>query len=174
MKIKLLLLSWAIGMLLWAAALMVPNGEPAPAVAQTSPPVAQPAVIYCNVDLGGGRGAAGVVVGGQCQRSSVSVAGGNFAGTSSMNGTVWTVTSSSNAIAISSGTITARAPELWMSCDADACVARGLDAERAKAMLERIANRSMRVEVVVHDAACNAQREMIEPRPRQDLVAEAR
>jgi hypothetical protein len=66
-------------------------------------------------------------------------------------------------------------PVMSVSCADDACVVHGLGSmDDAKGLLEKIANRSMRVEVAVHDAACNVQRETIQPKPKEDLVAEAR
>jgi hypothetical protein len=67
-------------------------------------------------------------------------------------------------------------PALSIYCTDEACQAQGYGGsmENAKALLERIANHSTRVEVAVHDAACNVQRETIQPRPKEDLVAEAR
>jgi hypothetical protein len=62
-------------------------------------------------------------------------------------------------------------PQLRISCDEDSCSARVRHAsmDEAKAMLERIANRSVRLEVVVNQR-CQVQRETIPT--REPLVAE--
>jgi hypothetical protein len=62
-------------------------------------------------------------------------------------------------------------PQLRISCDADSCSARVRHAsmDDAKAMLERIANRSVPIEVVA-DQRCQVQRETIPA--REPLVAE--
>lgn len=62
-------------------------------------------------------------------------------------------------------------PQLRISCDEDACRAsvRHASMDEAKAMLERIANRSVRLEVVVSQR-CQVQRETIPA--REPLVAE--
>jgi hypothetical protein len=61
-------------------------------------------------------------------------------------------------------------PQLQISCDEDSCSARVRHAsmDEAKAMLERIANRSVRIEVAV-DQRCQVQRETIPA--REPLVA---
>jgi hypothetical protein len=61
-------------------------------------------------------------------------------------------------------------PQLSISCDEESCSARGWNGsiDDAKAMLERIANRSVRIEVSV-DQRCQAQRETIPV--REPLVA---
>jgi hypothetical protein len=63
-------------------------------------------------------------------------------------------------------------PTLSISCDADSCSARGWGAsmDDARAMLERIANRSVRIEVAVDlGQRCQVQRETIPA--REPLVA---
>ena len=78
-------------------------------------------------------------------------------------------------VASSNGTINTslRPIKLSIVCDDDGCAARGLTGsmEDATAMLEKIANRSVRVEVMV-DQNCHPQHQTIEPKP--DLVADAR
>jgi hypothetical protein len=63
------------------------------------------------------------------------------------------------------------APHLSISCDEDTCNARAWRAnlDDAKSMLERIANRSVRIEVTV-DQRCQVQRETI-PAREPELVA---
>jgi len=70
---------------------------------------------------------------------------------------------------------TSAPPAFSMSCTEDACEvnAYGSGTGSAKAMLEKIANRSMRIEVVTHGQACQVQRETIQPKPKEDLVAQA-
>jgi hypothetical protein len=65
-------------------------------------------------------------------------------------------------------------PTFTMSCNADGCRANGYtgDMDDAKALLEKIANRQMRVEVRV-DQNCHPRLEVIEPKPKEDLVAQA-
>src|SRR5262249_15770727 len=120
-------------------------------------------------------------------------------GTAVSIGTVWSTSASTNTISISASTgtvTTANAisymvcdgrgvcvtqtavasapprPSLTISCDEESCSVRGHgDMANAEAMLEKIANRSVRVEVSV-DQACHVQRKTIER--KQDLVADAR
>jgi hypothetical protein len=109
----------------------------------------------------------------------VTITGGT---TSSLSIPISTFTTTT-AVYVSSGTYaivannysvaTVAPPKLSITCDAESCSARGWTGsmEDAKAMLERIAQRQMRIEVTV-DQKCHPQRETIEPRP--DLVADAR
>ena len=84
---------------------------------------------------------------------------------------VYTTTTNGNLIAVQS--VSVPMPELSISCADDTnCTINAADKDKAIALLERIANRSVTMDVVYygHDNNCHPQHEIIAAKP--DLMAE--
>lgn len=87
-----------------------------------------------------------------------------LSGTSSTIGNVVTLSSGTSVISLA----IPPTPQLAINCSDDTCTVNVRNIEQAKALLERIANRSVTMDVV-YDQNCHPQHEIIAAKP--DLVA---